>query len=502
MLEKLTTITLSGANFAQPTSLVLFNPIADRNERIPKGSLLYGRNGSGKSTIARAFKKIAGGENPAITANISNKDGLPIELSEEEKRHIFVFDEEFVDKNVKLKEDSLETIVMLGEEVDLAEKIQKAEEEKEIVQKDYEKKKKEYEEYLDPNDQKSPLYYHNKINRTLRGNESWSERDRLIRGNSIRSSVRDDTYKQFIDIIPSKSKTELIVDFRDILKDYEDAKSGLTEIRECVPGLPESYAAYDDQAVRHLLSEKIEKPELSERERKLLSIKTDELNDRLTLFKKNDTVECPYCFQALSPDYKSAMIAGIEKVLSKAVEEHQKKLYDLVRDEIIVNLEMFKGLSGFQQCVELIEKLNSAIMENNDNLNRKRMNPFEPIVAESGVAALAFQLGTALKELEKERLAYNEAAGKTEPIKAELTRINNEITHYDIIEDAKKYKEQDNKKKNAEKLCNDCIGILNQKNAVLEDLNAKRRNIKLAVDYINKCMEYIFFAKELMVNQY
>ena len=36
-------------------------------------------------------------------------------------------DEEYVDKNVKLHEEHLDTIVILGEQVDLTEKIEKAE---------------------------------------------------------------------------------------------------------------------------------------------------------------------------------------------------------------------------------------------------------------------------------------------------------------------------------------------------------------------------------------
>ena len=34
--------------------------------------------------------------------NVFDKDGTIINLSEDEKKHIFVFDEEFVDANVKL----------------------------------------------------------------------------------------------------------------------------------------------------------------------------------------------------------------------------------------------------------------------------------------------------------------------------------------------------------------------------------------------------------------
>ncbi|MCD8175093.1 MAG: AAA family ATPase [Phascolarctobacterium sp.] len=79
-------------------------------------ALLFGRNGTGKSAIAKAFRKLAGEEIPNIidAAFIDNSD-TAINLDEESKRHIFVFDEDYVDKNVKLQRDHLETIVMLAQ---------------------------------------------------------------------------------------------------------------------------------------------------------------------------------------------------------------------------------------------------------------------------------------------------------------------------------------------------------------------------------------------------
>ena len=47
-------------------------------------------------------------------------------MTESEKKKIFIFDEDYVDKNVKLQEDHLDTIVMLGKQADLTEQIAKA----------------------------------------------------------------------------------------------------------------------------------------------------------------------------------------------------------------------------------------------------------------------------------------------------------------------------------------------------------------------------------------
>lgn len=53
-----------------------------------------------------------------------DSNNSPFELTPEDKSHIFVFDEEYVDKNIKIQESGLNTIVMLGHQVELAEQIQ------------------------------------------------------------------------------------------------------------------------------------------------------------------------------------------------------------------------------------------------------------------------------------------------------------------------------------------------------------------------------------------
>ena len=344
MLKDLTTIKFSGANFTETTELTLFKPSYDKNNKeiTTKGSILYGRNGSGKSTIARVFKKLVGEESPIIIdAEILDKNKNQIELTEEEKEHIFVFDEEFVDKNVKFQEDHLDTIVMLGPAADLSEKIKIAEEEEKIAREESAIKEKKVKEYNDPNCEESPGYYQNKITEILREDESWAERDRKIRGNSIKTSIRANYFDQLVEQIvnakPTKARASLLSEFQEKLQNLEKARTGATVIPERVPILTDYYTAYNDMEIQRLLAEKIERPELTEREKKLIGIKANELNDRLSFFKNSETTQCPYCFQALSADYKNTLVSGIEKELNKAVEEHQKKLLDRDCREISIN---------------------------------------------------------------------------------------------------------------------------------------------------------------------
>ena len=76
MLKDITGIKLAGGGFINPVELRLFDPLDGNKVKLPKGTILYGRNGSGKSTIAKAIKKVVKGGYPHITqATVLDKDG-------------------------------------------------------------------------------------------------------------------------------------------------------------------------------------------------------------------------------------------------------------------------------------------------------------------------------------------------------------------------------------------------------------------------------------------
>ena len=76
MLKDIVGIKLAGGGFRNAVELCLFDPADGNKVKLPKGTILYGRNGSGKSTIAKAIKKLVEGGYPHITqAAVLNKDG-------------------------------------------------------------------------------------------------------------------------------------------------------------------------------------------------------------------------------------------------------------------------------------------------------------------------------------------------------------------------------------------------------------------------------------------
>lgn len=108
----------------------------------------------------------------------------------------------------------------------------------------------------------------------------------------------------------------------------------------------------------------------------------------------------------------------------------------------------------------------------------------------------------ALEELEKARISYNKTAKKTEPIIAELERINSEIAYYDVKELAVQLEKQQKEcLANKEKL-DDLKKAYELKKKAVEDLEAQRKNVEFALESINACMKYIFFADNRLTIEY
>lgn len=503
MLRDITKIAMMGACFDSLAQFDFFNPHEADKLKTVKGALLYGRNGTGKSTIARAFCKLAGATDPRIcNATFYDDCGQVVSLNDDEKKRIFVFDEEYVNRNVKFQEDHLETIVMLGHAADLTQRITEAETERDAAKTAFEQQDRVYKQYCDANDIISPSFQLNLLKEALRGDSNWAGRDKKTRKDQrLNSRVQDETYRQFLTIIPSKPKAELLVDFQAKQKELAVARTGVSVIQPKVPSVPTSHSTYDDEMIQKLLAERIEKPQLSEREKGLLILvqqsKANELAQRKTVFQRNETTECPYCFQPLSQEYKESLVESIEKVLSEEVDNHRRALQKYISDPITISLSMFEKLDGYQSCVDLITEINAAIQKCNDSLERKTANPYESIITTpTTVKTLVDQLAAALENLESARKKHNETATKTDHIIAELRRINGEITHYDVAGIAIQYDKQEKECKAAKQARDDLKTAYEAKERLVDDLNAQRKNVRLALDTINSCLKYIFFADD------
>lgn len=500
MLKEISSVKLQGANFLSLTSL----PILDSSDgKYTKISLIYGRNGSGKSTIAKAFRKMKGEVISTIPTTVAlNTANQPIALSDTERASIFVFDEDFVSTNVRIEGSGLGSIVMLGEQADLTAQIEQAENELNTAEGVVKSIDAAYKEYQTSTNPKAPQFYIDKIHGILQRDDGWAGRDSKARGLRQNSRVNDDTYKRFIALTPGTSRDELIIAFNTKMKELEAAKNGSTTIATAVPSVPDAYKLYSVSLANELIKMKIERPELSDREKYLFSLiaagETEELQTRVEHLNDEKTTYCPYCLQELTQKYKSDLVASINKVLTNKVKEHQTKLKELKSTELTLGILPFSTLPSYQTCLDLMTTINDTIITNNAVLQRKYDDPYSPIIYEelSEIAEAINMLGEELEKLEEERKTHNSKAVETQPIVEELVSINDQIAYYDVISFSEQHDTQETEMTTVKKAYDDAVANRDVKKKTREDLNGRRKRIDIAIDIINNGLKYIFFAED------
>lgn len=500
MLKDIRDIKIQGANFEALTQLPLFCEKTDS----AKAVILYGRNGSGKSTIARAFRRVKGVPAENIrSVYVLDDQGAVINFTDAEKAHIYVFDEDFVTENVRVQEDGLGSIVMLGKQAGLTKLIEAATEELREAKTVLDQKKTALSEYNDPQNQKSPKYYINKMRSALQRNDGWADRKRQIDERRINASVCDNTYQNFLKLSPTRTRDELIVDFNNAWEQLKTAQNGASKINVSVPSVPMIFVSYRTDTGNQLLSQVIEHPELTEREQYLLSLvhtgHGEELRNTAQEFEAPELTICPKCHQPISEQYKTELIRSIQKILSEEVENHQNRLQEQVLPELRLDLDSFQSLPSYQGCIDQIAVINQSIQHNNGLLQSKKADPYTPVNdiltdIEKAVSAL----DEALQQLNNDMLAHNSSVADTSPIKTELNRINNEIAYWDVVEFSRQHDAMQNDKVNAENALNEAQHTCNEKLNRLNKLNAQRDSIDIAIDVINDSLKYIFFSENRM----
>ena len=129
-IDSMTGVEIKSPFFDTAVSLELFpvhpnvlkNPNAPQKNRV---ALIYGSNGSGKSTIAPGFREYSESVVPKTVELNPTAGAAIIKMSSGMKSgKIFVFDEKYISRNIKVQESGLGTIVLLGEQVELEKRLE------------------------------------------------------------------------------------------------------------------------------------------------------------------------------------------------------------------------------------------------------------------------------------------------------------------------------------------------------------------------------------------
>lgn len=418
MFEDFAGISIEGKSFTKKTDLLFFckknakqGNTENRNQKKITGkngqhqecksstnrySIIYGSNGSGKTTIAKALSSLSSAlednsiqtvekePNDKIDVHFLNSEGKVFENEKELFANIAVFSEDFIKRNILLRDNNLENIVFIGTQVDLQNKI----DEKLKIRSEYETELSALTDKLNQLQSGKQPNSIDSLNEQIRSTikDSYLKEFYSYANKSSRKNLTDSFLKEIYELpLPVEDIFELKLKYKSDKDQYLQAR----DIAKSVSTLP----SFDCQfyisrfkEIQDLLRKKIENPELSDRDQKILEI-IKQVNYRRELTDQiinNNLSICPTCFQPIQSKYIENIKVTLHKIFSKEADNHKEQLKNIVIPKLdqfkegIKNLPILKK-EDLKEFYNLINSYELACHPIIDSLNRKQDNLYEII---------------------------------------------------------------------------------------------------------------------------
>lgn len=482
MFSDLKDITISGGCYRRNTVLegVLAHPI----------NIIYGQNGSGKSSLAKAFYEYASG---APERSFDLKLGRM--LSDEERERIKVFDEDYVNRNVLVEGDELEAIVMLGDQITTAEKKQKLMERSMSLLDQKEKLESELE-----NAKNGWSSASDRIEKQLKNDGKCKDRLMTLRGLKRKPTVSiDQVYDARLNVL--QFSDDIVVLTNEVNEEMKRLLNGMggTEIKWY---RHQTLSNVEVVAIRALLDKKLKRPELSDEDQDLLRIATEQFHyieeARSQLIAKGAT-RCPLCQQPLTNDYLAELSDRIKMVLNEEADElkaalsrHGARLValaddvpDFPNDGYAEDVMLYK--SAVARLNSLMEGLKRAIEQKIGNLYGE-VKPFD-FNALNDALTLA---DTYARTLESDVERHNDVVNDIKRLKEELEQKVMWLAYLENETDLEQRNNLGNKIAKLEGDLSDVEAECQVLKSEIDELVAEANNIRIALNYINQCIAFVF----------
>ena len=495
MLKNLRAITIQGRCFKNKVTLELFKNLDDRV------SLIYGRNGSGKSTISKGIK-FAIDEREDKDIDVKFIDGNASEIPIKDiKDETHIFNEEYIDRNVRIDDDGLGTILLIGPQVAFQTDIERHTLLREEAKKKKDQLEKELIKYQDPKNAASPEFYLDKIKQLLRQPNGWAETESKIKGNKQNAAVTDTVIQNIYGLSSSETLDELQSSFESTRKLFEQITDPAITYKP-VPELDEFTEEIENNLIE-LLARKIDEPTLSLREQQILNaIKEGRQNDIETVrdyFLNPDITYCPYCYQEVSETYKATLLNSIEKILNKDVDDHKIELRQVVFPILNLNFEEYKSLNAslVEQIQVKLVQCEDIIRIYQDAIQKKLNNIYKPVIIDKKLLSESIcELSKLIQTLKACKSEFDAAIKQKKKIQDRLILLNKKIAYFTIKDLYNNYLIQKAEKAQQEIYYSAAGQSYSDEDKEIQRLQAKKSDVSIAIDLINNALEYIFFSND------
>ncbi len=491
MFEKLRSIEIKGNSFFEDNDIVLFD------KEKARFSFIYGQNGSGKSTLAKSFDFIKGNCTDEFKCvDLVDKDNNIINLTDVDKKSIYVFNEEFIDQYVRIPNDGMSAIVMFGEQVKIDDQIKALEIEQKNNRDLLKKKEQKKVELEDEKSVKSPKYYEKVIQEKVK--DIWYSTDAKIRKLSKKAPYKIEIYEN---IKNTKYKKDITIEEKKLNENIDfiqkiDSNSKFYDNYQFLYVVDKDY----DINLLNALYEKIEKPELSEREKKIFNIFTSQysknIEDAKSFFKDEKNDYCPFCFQSVSIEYKEGLYKEISNVLSKEVEIHKNILKGLILSEIVLDgidsyIELDKNL--ISDIKKSVEAFNNEISRINRIINTKIENVYKPITIEkTNILEKYNNIKNMIVQLCEEVDSYNKKIADLKQLQTDSQQLNTIITRNKLNSEFESYEKLSKEYEIVLKDYDSVLKQIRETDIKINNLNSQKKNYNIAMKEINDDLKYIF----------
>lgn len=506
MFENFKKIKIQGGYFEDEVELEVFrgaDPL----------SIVYGRNGSGKTTIARCVKQMAETEEQkeereqkiAEGEETSYEVSSEAVISDEHKKDVFVFDEDFLRDNVRVEKDGLNTIVMLGEQVELDEQINLKKGELRLKTEEFTRQDELVKKYGNAGENISPLYYWNQIRDGLRAEDGWAEIDRQVKGNRVMSRITDDVVNTLTGLDEPADTYEqlrerLMADLR-LYQQSENAQAIEWEIdRRLIPDKLDGIEA--------LLQQPLDAPELTEREQRLVTMiamtPQQSTDDAKRLIDENWPF-CPLCLREITEEDKREITKTLTHILNEEADKYSERLGQQLQEFAPVDKEMplFPGNLNEKEvnaAISAREALNRVLAAIRDKVEQRKRSIYQPIEEPfDAYFEETFQKAReawyeALIQLGKLVARFNETVNKRNKLYNQIRNENNLLARKQLTAPLQGYKQALANEAADKTRLGELKGEKEGLEAAIKALQAQKERTDIALGYINKQLQYVFYS--------
>nr|WP_314783847.1 AAA family ATPase [Olsenella uli] len=458
-----------------------------------RASIIFGHNGSGKSTIAREIAAISRGESGGYLYDESKK---MLSLADNECAGIRVFDEDYVESKTRIKGDGLDSIVMLGKQVSAAEAIEETEKSIRDVTAEIEELDSKIAELENGSNSVDKL--EKKAKESVKS-AGWAERCQKITGK--KSSLSKNSWIDVQNAKTEETRETLGKRFEAKLSIFEKARATGQDMINHVPSI--DIAPYDEGYLTELLSRQIDNPELSEREQRILElVKNDNqiiVDTAVSVFSSEDTHICPMCQQEVSREHKESIVASIHKVLNKAVEEFRVELSKASLPRLVETVDIPDQVTESVKAdlKDALRETNRLVNEYNSRIELRKANIYTAQTADVlGLDAALKKLEIAVESVNSEIDSINGAIKYRSTLEKDLLKLNDEISRTDARQDIESWQTAEGGLTNARDAKNNKLGEQRRLLSKKQQQEATLKQIDIAVDVINSYLANVYFDSD------